>query len=61
MASAPKGTLFDDVAQIDAHAELIHKQAVTLKVMPPAEDMASAMGRGRSNGTGRALMAAASL
>ena len=35
MASAPKGTLFDELAQIDAHAELIHKQAVTLKVMPP--------------------------
>jgi uncharacterized membrane protein len=35
MASAPKGTMFDSVAQIETHAEAIHRQAVLLRVMPP--------------------------
>lgn len=35
MASAPKGAMFDTVAQVDARAALIHQQAVVLKIMPP--------------------------
>lgn len=35
MASAPKGAMFDTIAQVDARAALIHQQAVVLKVMPP--------------------------
>ncbi len=35
MASAPKGAQFDSAADIDARAELIHRQVVQLQVMPP--------------------------
>jgi uncharacterized membrane protein len=35
MPSAPKGTAFDETAQIEAHAALIHQQVVQLRVMPP--------------------------
>lgn len=35
MPSAPKGAMFDTVAQIDARAALIHQQVAVLRVMPP--------------------------
>jgi uncharacterized membrane protein len=35
MPSAPKGTVFDDPAQIEAYAGRIHQQVVQLRVMPP--------------------------
>lgn len=35
MASAPKGAMFDTIMQIEAQADLIHKQVVQLRVMPP--------------------------
>ena len=35
MASAPNGVRFDDAAQIERHAELIHRQVVSLRIMPP--------------------------
>ena len=35
MPSAPKGTAFDEPAQIEVHAALIHQQVVQLRVMPP--------------------------
>jgi uncharacterized membrane protein len=35
MPSAPKGSMFDTEAQLDAQALLIHQQVVVLKVMPP--------------------------
>ena len=35
MPSAPKGTMFDTAAQIEAQALLIHQQVVVTKVMPP--------------------------
>jgi uncharacterized membrane protein len=35
MASAPKGTLFENAAQIEAAAALIHRQVVELRIMPP--------------------------
>lgn len=35
MGSAPKGTIFDQLGQIEASAALIHKQVVELRIMPP--------------------------
>ena len=35
MASAPKGAMFDEPAQIEASADRIHQQVVVLRVMPP--------------------------
>ena len=35
MATAPKGVKFDDAAEIERYAELIQRQAVILKIMPP--------------------------
>ena len=35
MTSAPKGVQFDDRAQIEHYAEVIHRQVVTLRIMPP--------------------------
>lgn len=35
MPSAPKGAMFDTVAQIEARAALIHQQVTVLRVMPP--------------------------
>lgn len=35
MATAPKGVMFDDAGEIERYADLIQRQAVVLKVMPP--------------------------
>ena len=35
MPSAPKGAMFDDAAEIEKHAALIHQQVVVTRVMPP--------------------------
>jgi len=35
MPSAPKGTMFDDAAEIEKYAPLIHLQVVVTRVMPP--------------------------
>lgn len=35
MPSAPKGTMFDTVEQIEAQAALIYQQTIALKIMPP--------------------------
>jgi len=35
MPSAPKGAMFDTVAQIELRAALIHQQVAVLRVMPP--------------------------
>ncbi|MEO8671533.1 MAG: urate hydroxylase PuuD [Tahibacter sp.] len=35
MAAAPKGAMFDDVAVVEKNAALIHRQVVTLRIMPP--------------------------
>ncbi|HMM67525.1 MAG TPA: urate hydroxylase PuuD [Dokdonella sp.] len=35
MASAPNGVQFDDATQIERYAQLIHRQVVTLRTMPP--------------------------
>ena len=51
MASAPKGTMFDSEAQVDALAPLIQQQVVVLKIMPPGnltqlgDDERAAIGR----------------
>ena len=34
-ASAPKGTVFDTPAQVDARASMIYQQVVKLRIMPP--------------------------
>ena len=35
MANAPKGVMFDDASEIERYADLIQRQAVILKIMPP--------------------------
>lgn len=35
MPSAPNGVQFDNASQIERYAELIHRQVVTLRTMPP--------------------------
>lgn len=35
MTTAPKGVMFDDVNEIERYADLIQRQAVVLKIMPP--------------------------
>ena len=35
MATAPKGAMFDNIAEVERNAALIERQAVTLKIMPP--------------------------
>lgn len=35
MASAPNGVRFDEAAQVERHAALIHRQVVSLRIMPP--------------------------
>ena len=35
MATAPKGVMFDDAGELERYADLIQRQAVTLKIMPP--------------------------
>jgi uncharacterized membrane protein len=51
MPSAPKGTMFDTDAQIEAQAALIHQQTVVLRIMPPgnmtgmSEEERAAIGR----------------
>ncbi len=35
IASAPKGVMYDNPAQIEIYADKIHQQVVVLKVMPP--------------------------
>ncbi len=35
MATAPKGVMFDNVGEIERYADLIQRQAVILKIMPP--------------------------
>ena len=35
MTTAPKGVMFDDVSEIERYADLIQRQAVVLKIMPP--------------------------
>lgn len=35
MTTAPKGVMFDDASEIERYADLIQRQAVVLKIMPP--------------------------
>lgn len=35
MTTAPKGVMFDDANEIERYADLIQRQAVVLKIMPP--------------------------
>ncbi len=35
MATAPKGVMFDDLSEIERYADLIQRQTVVLRIMPP--------------------------
>ena len=35
MTTAPKGVMFDDASEIERYADLIQRQAVVLRIMPP--------------------------